>query len=192
MDRIRRLEHDVRALYDAKNPDREHWADWLAAHHVFVVADFASELAGRFGADEDLARAAAMLHDIADVHMSRFDPSHEETSLDIARELLAQNGYTKDEIALIVDDAIKWHSCHDGKMPHSLEGKILSTADALAHLTTDFYLYALHAHADQSLEDAKTWTLKKLERDYHSKIQFEEIRQETKPDYEAIKRIFTR
>ena len=29
----------VRESYDAKNPTRADWSDWLAENHVFVVAD---------------------------------------------------------------------------------------------------------------------------------------------------------
>jgi putative nucleotidyltransferase with HDIG domain len=193
MGKLANLEADVKALYDAKDPNRGEWADWLAVHHVFVVADFASELAVRYGADESLARAAALLHDIADAKMSRFDPAHEETSLTMARELLAKNGYSDEEITLLIDDAIRLHSCHDGKVPTSLEGKILSTADSLAHLKTDFYLYAVYARStEESLEDVKTWALKKLERDFHAKIQFDDVEKDTRSDYEMLKNLFSR
>lgn len=191
--RLAKLENEVHALYDAKDPSRGEWADWLAAHYVFVVADFASELAEKYKAREELARAAALLHDIADAKTSRFDPDHEQKSLEIAGELLAKSGYSKKDIALIVDDAIRYHSCHDGHAPASLEGKILSTADSLAHLKTDFYLYAVHARAKrESLAEVKAWTLKKLERDFHAKIQFDDVREEVRADYDMLKTLFSR
>ena len=64
MNRLDILESKVRAMYDAKNPDRADWADWLADHHVFIFAENAEQLAERFGANKEYARAAAMLHDI--------------------------------------------------------------------------------------------------------------------------------
>lgn len=72
----------------------------------------------------ELATAAALLHDIADAEIPRFDPSHEARSLELATELLSPHGYTEDEIAIVVSDAIRLHSCHDGKVPQTLEGKI--------------------------------------------------------------------
>jgi len=193
MSKLAKLEADVHALYDAKDPNRDEWADWLADHHVFVVADFASELTARYGANEELARAAALLHDIADAKMSRFNSEHEETSLTIARELLTNNGYSNDEVELLVEDAIRYHSCFDGHAPSSLEGKILSTADSLAHLKTDFYIYAVYARAKRNnLEDIKDWSLKKLERDFYAKIQFDDVREEVRGDYEALKTLFSR
>lgn len=191
--KLTKLEAEVHALYEAKDPNRDEWSDWLADHHVFVVADFASELSARYGAEEKLARAAALLHDIADAKTSRFDPEHEEMSLSIARELLTKNGYSDDEVELLVEDAIRYHSCFDGHASESLEGKILSTADSLAHLKTDFYIYAVYARAKRdSLADIKDWALKKLERDFYAKIQFDDVREEVRGDYEALKTLFSR
>src|SRR4051812_48612301 len=127
--RMQKLEAQVHQLYAAKNPERADWCDWLGDNHVFLVADNATTLAGRFGANEELARAAALLHDIADTQMKRFADNHEEASLQIAREQLQKAGFSIDEIKLIVDDAIRWHSCHDGHVPNSIEGKVLAAAD---------------------------------------------------------------
>lgn len=192
MNKLANLETAVRELYAAKDPARCDWADWLAVHHVPVVADYATELAKRYGGDNNLARAAALLHDIADVNTDRFDPEHEEKSLEIARELLTKCGYAEAKIQLIVDDAIRYHSCHDGQVPTSLEGKILATADAMAHLKTDFYLFALYQRSKrESLADFKVWAAKKLERDYHTKIQFDEVKEETGTNYQVLKTLFT-
>lgn len=190
---ITELEKTVRNLYAANKPGRAKWAEWLSQHHVFVVADYANELANRYGANADLARAAAMLHDIADIETERKDPLHEQKSLTIARNLLSEHGYNDAEIALVVDDAIRFHSCHGEEQPSSLEGKILSTADSLAHLKTDFYIYAAWAFGTQkSLDEVKSWTLEKIERDLNRKIFFDEVREEARPDYELIKALFSR
>jgi HD superfamily phosphodiesterase len=62
MTRIQNLKQAVSGLYAAHDPNR---ADWLGKNHVFLVADNAVRLARRYGADEELARAGALLHDIA-------------------------------------------------------------------------------------------------------------------------------
>ncbi|NTU46102.1 HD domain-containing protein [Candidatus Roizmanbacteria bacterium] len=193
MDRLNKLEEKVRALYKENNPKRADWADWLADHHVFVVADNASKLAKKYGANEELARVAALLHDIADTKTQRSDEKHEELSLQMARELMKEAGYNDDEIKLVVDDAIRYHSCYEGEHPESIEGKILSTADSLAHLKTDFYVFATWAFArDMSLDEIKEWILKKIDRDLNNKIFFDEVREEVSPDYERIKELFSR
>ena len=193
MSRIQDLEQKVYALYATKNAARADWADWLGDEHVPVVAKHASLLAKRFGANEEFARAAALLHDIADATMSRFADGHEEKSLEIARDLLQQSGFDQDEIKLIVDDAIRFHSCHNGKIPESLEGKVLATADAIAHLQTDFYIFATwDMGKTRTLHETKAWVLKKIERDFTNKILFSEIKAECKNDYERLKILFSR
>ena len=165
MTKLDKLEEAVKKLYEAKNPERDGWADWMVDNHVFLVADYATDLANRFGANTDLARAAALLHDIADCKMSRMDPGHEDESLKMARELMIQSGYTEEEISLVVDDAIRYHSCHDGKSPESIEGKILATADSMAHLKTNFYIHAAWAFGKtKTLQQLKERILKKIKR----------------------------
>lgn len=194
MERLKKLEEKVKSLYQQKDPNRDEWADWLADNHVFVVADYATELARKHDADEELARAAALLHDIADVRMERKNEKHEEESLKLARDLMQEAGYSDDEIKLVVDDAIRFHSCHGDERLDSVEGKILSTADSMAHLKTDFYIYATWAfgYDHRALEEVKAWALKKIERDLNNKTFFDDVRQELVPDYERIKELFSR
>jgi putative nucleotidyltransferase with HDIG domain len=194
MSNIGLLERKVRAMYEAKNPNRAaDWADWLYAHHVFLVADFAVEVAKQVGARADLARAAAMLHDIADVRVKRRDSHHEAESLKIARQLMKECEFSDDDIAVVVDDAIAMHNCRDGKRPASLEGKVLATADSLAHLKTDFYIHAVWALAkEMTLEEVKAWALKKIPRDYQEKIFFDDVRARVKPDFDLLMELFSR
>ncbi len=193
MEKLKNLEQRVKDLYEEQNPNRAEWASWLADNHVFVVADYATELAKKYGANEELARAAALLHDIADVKMKRDDTTHEAESLRMARELMQDADYSEEDIKLVVDDAIRYHSCHGDERPASTEGKILATADSLAHLKTDFYVFATWALGREStLEEIKEWVLKKIDRDLNNKILFDDVRKEVTPDYDLIKELFSR
>ncbi|TAH34837.1 HDIG domain-containing protein [Candidatus Saccharibacteria bacterium] len=189
MTNIEKLELSVRDLYGAKDPARDDWADWLAANHVFAVADSAQEVAEQHGARADLARAGGMLHDIADARMSRFDEAHEETSLAIARDLMQQAGFSEEEIHIVVDDGIRLHSCRDGQAPETPEGKALATGDARVHLQSDFYLYFAWKKGTEgkSLEELKQIVGKKIERDFHDKIFFEDVRETCRPAYELLR-----
>lgn len=193
MIRLEQLKKKVDELYLAKNESRADWADWLYAHHVFVVAGYGGELANRFGANKELSMAAGMLHDIADAVMKRENPEHEEKSMEIARGLLRDAGFNDEEIKIVVDDAIRLHGCHNGITPRTFEGKVMATADALAHLKTDFYDHAVKTFRAQkeSAEDIKQWIFSKLERDFNAKILFDEIKEEAKPDYERLKSFFS-
>lgn len=192
MSRLDILKTSVDTLYQEKRANRADWADWLYAHHVFVVAETASTLADRFGANAELAVAAGMLHDIADATMSRFDPQHEEESVRIARRLLKEAGFSDEEVFIVVDDAIKRHSCRNGVGPAMLEGKVMATADAVVHLKTDFYEHAVEAMRGQkTLEQIRAWALPKIERDFANKIFFDEVREEVREDHERLIHFFS-
>lgn len=125
--------------------------------------------------------------------MPRSAKAHEEESLRIARELVQTNDYNEQEIALVVDDALRFHSCHANQCPDSMEGKVLATADSMAHLKTDFYLYFIWVKAqEKSFKELKGWLAKKIERDYHNKILFEEVKDELSGDYTFLKELFSR
>lgn len=193
MTRLEKLTQTVDQLYTQKLPKREEWADWLHENHVHVVTNNAKILAEKYGADPDLAQAAALLHDVADYKMARNNPQHEAESLATARDVLKDCGYTAEEIALVVDDAIRYHSCHGDERPKSKEGLVLATADALAHFKTDWYVYTTRILGQRlSLAEIKEWTLKKIDRDLFNKISFEDERKSAQHDYDLIKELFSR
>jgi ABC-type hemin transport system ATPase subunit len=73
--------------------------------------------------------------------MSRFDVGHEVECLSIAQDFLTRAGFSEDEI-IIVHDILIHHSCRD-ILPQTQEGRIMATADAVVHLTSDFYEHTL-------------------------------------------------
>jgi putative nucleotidyltransferase with HDIG domain len=186
------LREKIAELYEQKLDDRDEWTDWLYPNHVLVVAENAKQIAARVGADVALSEAAALLHDIADTHMARSNPEHETESLRMARQILQDCEYPAEQITMLVDDALRFHSCHGNERPKNQEGLVLATADSLAHLQTDFYVYATWKMGARSLEDVKSWVVQKIERDLNNKISFPEIREEARPDYEHIKALFSR
>lgn len=195
MNKTETLEQLVREQYAARHPGRNGSADWIYDNHVLIVAKFAEELASEYSADVELARAGALLHDIADTVMSRAGQAeeHERRSMEMARHYMAQAGYSEDEVALVVDDAIRFHSCHGDERPASIEGRVLATADAKAHFKSEFYSYMTWKFAGEgrSFAELKGWALKKLERDYRNKIQFDEVRQGVASEYEVLNQLFS-
>lgn len=193
INRTENIRSAVKDVYGQKNPDRDEWADWMYPNHVLVVAKQARILADKYDGSADIAEICGLLHDIADAITNRSDPEHEAKSLEIARKMLATNDYSNEEISLIVDDALRFHSCHNGEQPASLEGKILATADSYAHLETDFYFYAIRMFKTRmTYKESKEWVLAKLERDYHNKILFDDERKAWQRSYELFKELFSR
>lgn len=69
----------------------------------------------------------------------------------------------------------------------------MTPSDSMAHLKTDFYVFIIWALGrNASLIEIKEWSLQKIERDFNSKISFDEIREETRPDYEMLRNLFSR
>ncbi len=171
-------------------------ARWMWDTHVQFVAEQAALIAERELADIEKVVSAALLHDVGDVKVLRSDESHESESDELARTVLAQAGFTTDEIEQIMIKVIGPHSAYPENMPQTVEAKVLSTADAIGHLGTNFYtdmtvdrlkLFGLEMTAEQH----RNWVLKKIARDFRSKTFFEEERAKLEPAYEEIKRLFT-
>jgi uncharacterized protein len=91
----------------------------------------AERIAESEGADLDIIRAAALLHDAegaAPGHESRAD--HHHASAEFAAHVLASEGWTPERIAA-VQHCIRAHRYRGTEKPETLEAKILFDADKL-------------------------------------------------------------
>jgi uncharacterized protein len=93
--------------------------------HILRVVAMVEKIARAEGADVEVARDAALLHDIA-----RADEDHADVSAERARALLRAHG-ASEEYATRVANAIRAHRFRGTQQPDSLEGKILFDADKL-------------------------------------------------------------
>ncbi|MFZ2593728.1 MAG: HD domain-containing protein [Minisyncoccia bacterium] len=191
MNRIEVLEESVRKLYADIAPSASDWATWLGANHVFVVALLSKKIAEEQGADAELSYAGGLLHDIADTCMQRKSQGHSEMSESIATTLLTASGFTDQEIDIVVHDAMKFHGCRNNALPRTLEGKVVATADALAHLETNFYEWAvekLHTEG-MPVSAVSAWVAEKSHRDFFVKIFFDSYRSRAQKSYERVTKL---
>jgi uncharacterized protein len=93
--------------------------------HVLRVTALAVKLAQAEGADVEIVRAAALLHDIG---LDNGRTSHEEAAALRAREILAGQ---PEEAVQAVADAIRSHRFRAGPPPQTLEARCLFDADKL-------------------------------------------------------------
>lgn len=144
MDRIKRLEKSVRDFYEShRDTWIPIWTEYLYTNHIFFVTELSERLSAEFGIDPESSMAASLLHDIADAVIDRTDLNHMKISEKIALELLSQSGFSAEEIEVIVYDIIAKHSCRNGVKPTTLEGQIMTSADAIFHLVSDFWQFAI-------------------------------------------------
>lgn len=193
MNKLSKVINAVEELYSQKNPVID-WNEWVFNGHIKIVANWVEDISKKYDFDKESVIAAAYLHDIGYSWTTKSDPDLEEKSESKAREILKEAVYSEEKISFIVDKIIHGHGMHIGKEPEYIEAKVLATADALAHFTTDFYLvicWNRYLFEDKTIEDYKKWVLEKIDRDLNNKIFFEEYKEIAKPYYQGIKTLFS-
>ncbi len=100
--------------------------------HVLRVLGVAEWLADRVGADREVVRAAALLHDAAGaVPGPQSERSrHEQVSAAFAREVLQEEGWEPKRIEA-VEHCIRAHRYRSAEAPLTLEARVLFDADKL-------------------------------------------------------------
>lgn len=100
--------------------------------HVLRVYRMAERLASAEGADLEIVRAAALLHDAVGAEpngdVDRGD--HHEASASLAKQVLEADGWPAARIAA-VQHCIRAHRFRSTEEPHTLEAKVLFDADKL-------------------------------------------------------------
>jgi len=117
---------DARTWYDENDPVH-------GFGHIMRVLRMVEFIGEKMGADLQILRAAALMHDA--VGASPAAPggkrkTHEEASAEFAEEILATEGWPADRIAHVAD-CIRAHRYRRDVVPGSLEAKILFDADKL-------------------------------------------------------------
>jgi uncharacterized protein len=105
----------------------------LGAHtldHTMRVHALSIQLSEGLSVNRRVLKAAALLHDIGRPSEAQTEVSHSITSGEMGRELLAELGYSDQEIKQVIS-AIRTHRFSEGIRPTSLEGEILSDADKI-------------------------------------------------------------
>jgi uncharacterized protein len=110
---------------------RAYYSGEDAAHnfdHVLRVLRLAERIGHAEGADMDILRAAALLHDVARVAEDAGGPCHAQAGAEQARQILAVHS---EEDVNAVAHAIRTHRFRGSSLPQTLEAQILYDADKL-------------------------------------------------------------
>lgn len=98
--------------------------------HVLRVLWLAERLGTELGADLEVLRAAALLHDAAGADPRANRAEHQESSAEFARQVLGQEGWPHDRIQAVAH-CIQSHRYRSSHRPETLEAQILFDADKL-------------------------------------------------------------
>lgn len=110
---------------------RRHYVGNDAVHdfdHVLRVVALAERLAKTEGADREIVRTAALLHDVARGQENEALADHAQLGAEMARRLLADHPVERVEA---VAHAIAAHRFRTGPEPETLEARVLHDADKL-------------------------------------------------------------
>ena len=112
---------------------RMRWYPWHSAeyrfNHILNVADIATHIAEKEGANVDVTRVAALFHDIAKLEADQ--DVHAEEGARVAREYLRSHGDYPDSFVEQVCRAVEDHSYQGPVTDLSLETQCLIEADLL-------------------------------------------------------------
>ena len=95
--------------------------------HIMRVYRNAERICKTENGNKKLILSAVLLHDIVKIKNQKDSAIK---SANLSEKILKENNFFDDEIK-IISDAIKEHSFSKGKIPSSIEGKILQDADRL-------------------------------------------------------------
>jgi len=156
--------------------------------HIKLVVKYSKTLAQKLGADEEICELSAWLHDYAAILNKDWIEDHHLHGSKLAGKVLQEFGYPKDKIKK-VKHCIFTHRASKKIPRHSLEAKIVASADAMAHFDLVYGLfYLVYRKKKLGLETGRKWILAKLERSFKKLIP--EAKELIKPKYQAIRLLF--
>lgn len=121
---VQEIESRSKKYYKKNDPGH----DW---NHVLRVVDLCKKMSNDLGGNERVLIPAALLHDIVCLPKNHADSSSSSSRAALqSLEILEVCGFSeleRDEISNAIED----HSYSKGRVPTSLEGKILQDADRL-------------------------------------------------------------
>ncbi len=158
-------------------------SNWFYDEHLCRVEKNAKWLLKKIPeADKEVVLLGVWLHDTQRIRGIKID--HQKGGAQEAEKIMKQNGYDEGTIKS-VQSVILTHSCNS-KMPVSLEGKILASADAMAHYNSNFFL-RIALQGDRTFSEYKKWALEKLDRNYNRKIFFDFAKEKIEKRHNIIK-----
>lgn len=156
-------------------------------HHIKIVYELAKEYAEEYDADIEIVAIAALLHDIASVTDVSFTEEHHIIGAEIAEEILLNENYPIEKIALIKKCILN----HRGsRLADKTTGEevCIADCDAMAHFySIPSLLSMVYREKNLSIDEGSSFVMAKLDRSYNKMS--DKGKQLVKRQYESAKNI---
>jgi HD superfamily phosphodiesterase len=183
---LKNLHHNPPKTGINRDPKSKEFLKNFWDYHIWPVMEESSRMSIQYGGDEDIIWIGAMMHDVGLVYKRK---NHDILGAKIAHEILLKRGFDK-KTAEKVRNIVLRHRCKKEK-PETVEEKIVTTADAIAHFSPAYYL-GLAVVANEDYQDLMENNFKKLVSDFENKIFFPGEKRKFKKVVGEFKKVFSK
>ena len=169
---------------------KEHTSEDIE-YHIRVVVKNALKLAKIYNADEEIVEIASWLHDIGRARglKPEEDNQHHILGAKKAEEILKNLNYDENKIKKIISCILCHRGSKDDYIAETIEEKIVSNADAMAHFDSFLNLFSEFVGPANFKEGIKILK-EKINRDWDKKLTLLEAKESVRDKYGAIKLLF--
>ena len=151
--------------------------EWFFEEHLETVVKLSKELQEKYGGNKQVIVAAAYLHDIG-LTEGGFE-NHEERSAEMSQKILKGMNFTAEDIEQV---KLAILATEKGNFK-TLEGRIVMTADAMAHFLSNQFL--VKAFLTDDFNKFSEWFGKKISTCFE-KIGFLDEKEKLRPLFERF------
>lgn len=167
----------------AQNESFRH-SDWYTEYHLEIVEKIGLELCDKFypEANKDEVILLTWLHDYG--KMVDFDNQHERTQA-VGKEALLQNGFDEEYVGRVID-YIQIFDSKEELEEAPIELKIVSSADAAAHLVGPFYSLWYWENPDHDYRELMKSSRDKALLEWDKKVVLPEVKEAFEERYRYV------
>ncbi len=150
-------------IEEYKNNAEDHYDFWN--EHIKYVYEESQKLAIQYGADMEIVKLGALLHDIALICRIGDKKDHHINGKILAEEMLMKYNYPKDKMCKVLSTVYNHRS---SKNATSIEDLCVADSDILAHFDNIPMLFnSAFNRCNVGLNDVRRWMKECFEKDYN-------------------------
>lgn len=137
------------------------------SHHIVYVVKYSKMMAEIIGADEEIVKLAALLHDYASIKNLKYYKEHHIYGAEEAEKLLKTLDYPEYKIESIKRCILSHRASIDSDRL-SKEEICLASADAMAHIDQVIsLLYYVYKEKNMDIDEGREWVRNKIMRSWN-------------------------